>query len=105
MAARTPRMQQIEELLAEDPTDSFLRYGLAMEYRSAGDDATAAELLKKLLQDTPYVPAYLMVGQLLNELGKWEEAITLLKQGIQQAQNQGNDHAAGEMQGLLATIE
>src|SRR5262249_45980850 len=36
--ARTRRMEQIESLLAEDPDDAFLRYGLAMEHASAGDD-------------------------------------------------------------------
>ena len=36
---RTPRMAQIEAMLADDPDDTFLRYGLAMEHASAGDHA------------------------------------------------------------------
>ena len=42
MPTRTPRMEQIEALLADDPTDAFLRYGLALEHASAGDDAGGA---------------------------------------------------------------
>ena len=33
------RKQQLEEMLLENPDDSFLRYGLAMEFVSAGNDA------------------------------------------------------------------
>src|SRR5665213_4346134 len=30
------RRQRLEEMLAEDPTDTFCRYGLAMDYAGAG---------------------------------------------------------------------
>ena len=59
--ARTPRMAQIEAMLADDPDDAFLRYGLAMEHASAGDHATCVEVLRDLIARTaanPYVPAY-----------------------------------------------
>ena len=53
------RKEQIEEMLADDPNDTFLRYGLAMEHVSAGDDAAALHCLQELLQVAPdYVPAY-----------------------------------------------
>jgi predicted Zn-dependent protease len=102
---RTPRMAQIEALLADDPADAFLRYGLAMEYASAGDDAAAAEHLLQLVGDNPYVPAYLIGGQILNRLNRVDEACSLLKQGIAAAREQGNAHAEGEMAGLLASME
>src|SRR5207253_209033 len=98
-------MEQIEALLADDPADPFLRYGLAMEYASAGDDATAADHLLRLTTDTPYVPAFLMAGQILNRLMRVDEAVSVLKTGIAAAKAQGNSHAEGEMAGLLATIE
>ncbi len=78
MAQRTPRMDQIEAMLADDPNDSFLRYGLAMEYSSAGDDRTAAAHLRLLIADEPYVPAYLMAGQILTRIGESAEAIEIL---------------------------
>jgi predicted Zn-dependent protease len=98
-------MAQIEALLADDPADAFLRYGLAMEYASAGDDAAAADHLMGLIGDSPYVPAYLMAGQILNRLNRVDEACSVLKQGIAAAREQGNSHAEGEMSGLLASIE
>jgi len=98
-------MEQIEALLADDPADAFLRYGLAMEHASTGDDATAAEHLLRLIADTPYVPAFLMAGQMLNRLNRVDEAVTVLRRGVAAAKEQGNAHAEGEMAGLLASIE
>jgi Flp pilus assembly protein TadD len=106
--AKTPRMEQIEALLAEDPADAFLRYGLAMEYVSQGDDETAVRVLKELIElkaDDPYVPAFLQAGQALIRLGREPEAAAVLRQGIEAARRAGDTHALGEMQGFLATIE
>lgn len=108
---RTPRMEQIEALLTDDPNDAFLRYGLAMEHTSQGDDATAATLLRDLIAldpERPYIPAFLMCGQALARLGKEVEAAELLKHGIAEATKVGTPdalHARSEMQGLLATVE
>ncbi len=108
---RTPRMDQIEALLADDPSDAFLRYGLAMEHTSQGDDATAAQLLQDLIAldpAKPYLPAFLMCGQALARLGREGEAAELLKHGIAAATMAGTPdalHARGEMQGLLSTVE
>ena len=105
MPTRTPRMAQIEALLVDDPTDTFLRYGLAMEHASAGDDAGAADHLSRLIADTAYVPAFLMAGQILNRLNQADEACGVLRRGIAAAKEQGNTHAEGEMAVLLASIE
>ena len=43
------RKEQIEEMLALDPNDSFLRYGLAMEYVSAEQEVEAVACLRELL--------------------------------------------------------
>ena len=104
MATRTERMAQIEALLADDPADPFLRYGLAMEYVSAGDDATAADHLLRLTADANYVPAFLQAGQVLNRLNRVAEASDALRRGIVVAKQQGDAHAEGEMSALLATL-
>ena len=98
-------MNQIEALLADDPQDSFLRYGLAMEYVSAGDETTAAELLIKVANDSAYVPAFLQAGQVLSRLNRFDEASEVLRNGIRTAKEQGNSHAEGEMAGLLSSLE
>jgi thioredoxin-like negative regulator of GroEL len=105
MAARTPRMAQIETLLAAEPNDPELRYFLAMEYVSAGDEGAAAAKLHELTVDSDYVPAFLQAGQVFARLGKVEEACAALRKGIEHARRQGNAHALGEMEGLLASLE
>jgi hypothetical protein len=106
--ARTPRMDQIEALLRDDPDDPFLRYGLAMEHASGGDDATCVNILRDLIARPaadPYVPAYLQAGQALVRLDRIPEACDVLRAGIAAAQTAGDAHAQSEMQGLLASIE
>jgi hypothetical protein len=106
--ARTPRMDQIEAMLAEDPDDAFLRYGLAMEHASAGDHAACVEVLRDLIARTaarPYVPAFLQAGQALVRLDRIPEACAVLRQGVDAARKAGDTHAQGEMQGLLDSIE
>lgn len=106
--AKTPRMEQIEALLADDPSDPFLWYGLGMEHAGQGDDAAAVEVFQKLIAlkaADPYIPAYLQAGQALTRLGRDREAAAVFRDGIEAARKAGDDHALGEMQGFLATIE
>lgn len=96
------RKQQIEEMLAEDPHDAFLRYGLAMEHVSAGQDEEAVRCFEQLLQTTPdYVPGYMQAGRALARLNRMEEARTIFQTGINAAKQQGDLHAAEEMAGFL----
>ena len=106
--AKTPRMEQLEAMLRDDPHDAFLRYGLAMEHTSAGDDTSATVVLLELIalkQADPYVPAYLQAGQALMRLDREADAAAMLRAGIAAAKKTGNDHARGEMEGFLATLE
>jgi Flp pilus assembly protein TadD len=105
MNARS-RKQQLQEMLAEEPKDAFLRYGLAMEFVSEGNDAEAVRHFEEMFIQTPdYVPAYHQAGQALLRLGRVNEARTTLTQGSHLAARQGNLHAAEEMRGLLDSLE
>ncbi|MBL8800251.1 MAG: tetratricopeptide repeat protein [Planctomycetia bacterium] len=100
------RREQLEAMLAEDPNDAFLGYGLAMDHVSAGDDAGAIVCFQTLLERNPdYVPGWQQLGQTLARLGREAEARDAWRQGIDQARRQGNDHAAHEMQGMLDALD
>ena len=104
--ADTMRMQQIQQMLAEDPNDPTLRYMLAMEYVSQGDDATAVRCFRELMDVAPdYVPAYMQAGQALVRLGQEAEARTIFERGIAAAQQKQDFHARDEMQAMLADLE
>jgi Tfp pilus assembly protein PilF len=96
------RIAALKELLAENPTDTFARYGLAMEYSKAGDMAAALSEFNIIIQQNPdYTPAYQMAGQMLMSAGQMEEARKMFENGIASARKVGNLHAASEMQGML----
>ncbi len=100
------RRDQIEAMLAEEPNDPELRYMLAMEFISAGDDANAIPVFQELNERNPdYAPGYHMAARALQRLNRIAEARDVLLKGIPRAQKIGNFHAAGEMQELLAMLE
>ena len=100
------RLQQIQEMLADDPNDPTLRYMLAMEYVSAGDDTQAVGCFQDLISAFPdYVPAYMQAGRALVRQGKDDEARTIFEQGIAAAQQKQDFHARDEMSGMLAELE
>jgi predicted Zn-dependent protease len=99
------RRQKLEALLAESPDDAFLIYGLAMDDWGAGRTEEALNGLRHVLRvDRDYVAAYLQQGQLLASLSRPEEAIAILKTGMEVANRIGDSHAASEMGGLLQSL-
>ncbi len=99
------RREKFEAMLADDPTDQFLRYALAMEYDKEGDHERSQEFFRGLMSDDPpHVPSFLMAGQHLTKQDRIDEARTVLRDGIEHARQQGNSHAAGEMSEFLAGL-
>jgi tetratricopeptide (TPR) repeat protein len=96
------KIAALNEILQLDPTNAFARYGLAMEHVSKGDTELALTEFASLIQHNPdYVPAYQMSAQTLAKLGRTDEAVARLKEGLTGAQHTNNAHAAAEMQALL----
>ena len=92
------RKEKLEEMLAAEPNDTELRYMLAMEYASAGDDEGAVRCFRELLARAPdYPPAYHQAGRALDRLGRTAEAREVLQRGIPVALRRGDEHTAGEI--------
>ena len=105
MAEKSRRRLLLEQSLAEDPADAFLRYGLAVQCLRDGDIEEGRERLRALIGDQPdQVAAYQQLGQSYLESGESDRATETLRAGIAQAQARGDWHAAAEMEGLLATL-
>jgi thioredoxin-like negative regulator of GroEL len=101
----TDRRQKIEAMLAELPDDRFLRYSLAMELQKEGRHDESLDRFRDLMaEDPPYVPAFFMSAKQLVELGRIAEARAALREGIEEARVQGDQHAASEMSDLLTAL-
>jgi tetratricopeptide (TPR) repeat protein len=99
------RREVLEKFVAEKPTDAFARYGLALECAKLGDNESATDNFKKLLEANPgYVAGYFQFGQFLVRIGRLDEARKLLSDGVVAAQNAGDMHARDEMQAALSAL-
>jgi predicted Zn-dependent protease len=106
MAEKSARRLKLEESLAQDPRDTFLRYGLALQCLRDGAVPEGRERLRALIADHPddQVAAYQQLGQSYMEEGDAETARGVFKTGIEKARLRADWHAAGEMEGLLAQL-
>ena len=99
------RREKIEAMLADDPQDCFLQYSLALELDKEDRSDESLQYFQRLMDVAPpYVPAFLMAGQLLARLQRIDDARQMLRTGIEAARQQGETHAAGEMSELLAGL-
>ncbi len=92
----------LQEILAQNPSDAFARYGLAMEYANRGETEIALSEFARLLETDPdYTPGYQMSAQTLLKAGREAEARKNLEEGIACATRTGNQHARAEMEAML----
>ncbi len=100
------RLDQLQQMLADEPNDPFLHYALGMEHVKLGDAELALTQFASMNAAFPdHVAAWHQRGRLLADRGETESARDVLQQGIAVAQRTGDDHAAGEMQGLLEMLQ
>ena len=107
MAEKSPRRMKLEESLAADPNDPFLRYGLALQCLRDGAVEEGRQRLCSLIADDPdgQVAAYQQLGQSYAEAGELQAARAILETGVSKARAAGNGHAAGEMEQLIASLD
>ncbi|PYX87956.1 MAG: hypothetical protein DMG68_10060 [Acidobacteria bacterium] len=99
------RVAVLSEILAQNPKDTFARYGLALEYSKSGEIERAMEEFGKLLEFNPdYTPGYFMAAQTLARAERTAEAKKMLAEGIASAKRTGNGHAESEMQAMLEEL-
>ena len=100
------RLEILKSMVAHNPRDSFSRYGLAMEYRNAGDlEAAVREFYSLIESDPDYVAAYFHGAQTLERLDRAEEARGLYRQGLAAASRKGDQHARSEIQAALDLLD
>ncbi|HVU94569.1 MAG TPA: tetratricopeptide repeat protein [Puia sp.] len=94
------RIEKLKEFLEKDPTDSFVRHALALEYVKLGDVTMARRIWEELLaQDPAAVGSYYHLGKLLESLGEEELALEWYRKGMEAAKAAGEKRAYNELQG------
>jgi tetratricopeptide (TPR) repeat protein len=98
----TNRLDVLKQMVAQDPNNTFARYGLAMELAKSGDLKQAVEEYRKVLQlDENYAAAYYHGGQALEKLGDLEQARALYEKGIEITTRKGDGHTRAEIEAAL----
>lgn len=99
----TDRIDALKGMLEKRPDDARLRFGLAMEYLTAGRTGEGVEHLRLYLDSAEDEGnAWGRLGQALMELGREEEAREAMKTGIEAAERHGHPTMAEEFREILA---
>lgn len=96
----------IENMLTTNPQDSFLQYAAALEYQKNGDINNAIKIIQKIIKNDPdYLASYYQLGQMLEEKGKVEEAISVYRNGRSVAKKQSDMKTLGELSEALMLLD
>ncbi len=99
------RIKTLLEFLSVDPEDSFSRYALGLEYRSAGDLERAIETYQEVLRRDPdYLATYYQLGKAYQDQGQMESARATFQAGIELASRQGDSHTGSELAEALSEL-
>ncbi len=99
------RRQKIERMLAAEPGDVFLNFGLAMELtKEKAFDAALTSFDRVISLDADYTAAYHHKAATLSALSRYDEARATIDAGIQAARRIGNGHAESELNDLLLAM-
>jgi predicted Zn-dependent protease len=100
----TSRIEVFEQMLAADPENAMVLFGLAKEYEKAGrDEDVIAALTKYLRLHDDEGNAYGMLARACERTGKREEARRTYERGIEVATAHGHPSMAEDYRMTLET--
>jgi predicted Zn-dependent protease len=98
----TTRIEIFEQMLASDPTNTIVSFGLAKEYEKAGNDPKLIETLERYLAAADDEGnAYGMLARAYERLKQNEKAREVYQRGITAAMSHGHPGMAEEYKSLL----
>lgn len=99
-------IDQLKRFLEFDPSDSFTRFALALEYIKTGELQSALDLFVYIRSNDPgYTGVYYHLGKLYEQLGMNGEAAITYKTGIAMAAEKQDFQAEKELREALISLE
>ncbi len=100
------RIEQLKEMLEEDPNDPFLYYALGLELAKKKNYQEAMQAFQQTLKlDENYIAAYYQLGILYIEIDIVDVARTYIEKGIEKAAIKKDLKSKAELEELLEGIE
>src|SRR5215831_13372342 len=102
----TTRIEIFEQMLAGDPTNTAVLFGLAKEYEKAGEDSKLIETLERYLANADDEGnAYGMLARAYERAKQQDKAHATYQRGIEAAMAHGHPGMAEEYRELLQNHE
>ncbi|HSV13280.1 MAG TPA: hypothetical protein VLI90_03425 [Tepidisphaeraceae bacterium] len=100
------RLEQLQKMLEREPNDTFLLYGLALEYKKVNELDRALEYLSRVTQIDPgYCYAYHQRGLVHEMRGDTAAAKQAYQEGLAAAVKKGDAHAQEEIAAALGMLD
>ncbi|MEO0512574.1 MAG: tetratricopeptide repeat protein [Planctomycetota bacterium] len=100
-----PSLEQLQNLLAADESDSFVLYALAQEHAKRGEHDLAVSFYDRCLAVEPNeLYAYFHKARSLEALDQTDAAAACLRVGAERAEAAGDAKALGEITGYLQSL-
>src|SRR5437762_5128335 len=98
----TSRIEVFEQMLAGDPDNTMVMFGLAKEYEKAGDDAKVIETLERYLAAADDEGnAYGMLARAFERTQQSDKARESYQRGVEAAVSHGHPGMAEEYRSIL----
>jgi predicted Zn-dependent protease len=96
------RIEVFEQMLASDPANTMVLFGLAKEYEKVGDDAKLIETLEKYFAAAEDEGnAYGMLARAFERTNQTEKARAAYQRGVDVASSHGHPGMATEYKAIL----
>jgi tetratricopeptide (TPR) repeat protein len=100
------RLEQLQQMLLQEPKDEFLQYAIAIEYFSVINFEKALTCLNTILKNnSDYLAAYYQAGKCYEELKQLDNAKNIYTKGIEFAKKQNKTKTLNELREALFLLE
>jgi thioredoxin-like negative regulator of GroEL len=99
------RIPSLLAALNGNSKDPFIQYALALEYAQEGNTEEALSFFERTTSQFPeYVPSYLHYAKLLAQIGRHNDALSCVAEGVRRADTARDLHAKKELLELGAAL-